>query len=208
MKQPADAVSLVMIDCDGTLFDSYEANRSFYDEVLRSIGRSPLDAEGRDLAHHMATPLLFAHLFRDDPVGLEQATRMARRTDYAPYLELMTPVPGLVETLDWVHARHRTALATNRGASITRLLGHFDLLPHFDLVDGIHDVARPKPAPDMLLHCLAHFDAPAAQSIYVGDSSGDRAASRAAGVRFVSVDSRVPGDVDLAAFADLVSLLA
>ena len=208
MKAAAPAPSLVMIDCDGTLFDSFEANRAFYDEVLRRMGRPPLDAEGRELAHHMATPLLFAHLFRGDTGGLEEATRIARATDYAPYLELMTPVPGMVDTLEWVHDRHDTALATNRGASITRLLARFDLLHHFDLVVGIHDVERPKPAPDMLLHCLRHFGAPASASVYVGDAPCDREASRAAGVRFFAVGGRVPGDVDLPGFADLVAALS
>lgn len=84
MTTGARTTSLVMIDCDGTLFDSFEANRAFYDEVLRRMGRPPLDAEGRDLAHHMATPLLFAHLFRGDPAGFEQATRVARRPTMHP----------------------------------------------------------------------------------------------------------------------------
>lgn len=208
MSGDRPATSLVMIDCDGTLFDSFEANRAFYDEVLRRMGRPPLDAEGRELAHHMATPLLFAHLFRDDPAGLAEATRAARATDYAPYLELMTPAPRMVETLEWVHARHDTALATNRGASISRLLARFDLLHHFDLVVGIHDVERPKPSPDMLLHCLRHFAVPPTAAVYVGDAPGDREASRAAGVRFFAVGGRVPGDVELAGFADLVSALS
>ena len=208
MNTGVRATSLVMIDCDGTLFDSFEANRAFYDEVLRRMGRPPLDADGRERAHHMATPLLFAHLFRDDPTGLQEATRVARATDYAPYLELMTPVPRMVETLEWVHERHDTALATNRGASISRLLARFDLLHHFDLVVGIHEVERPKPAPDMLLHCLRHFAVAPSAAVYVGDAPGDREASLAAGVRFFAVGGRVPGDVDLPGFSDLVAALS
>ena len=55
------------------------------------------------------------------------ALAAAREVDYGPFLLRMEPVPGLDETLEFLHGRYRTALATNRGSTIPRLLGHFDL---------------------------------------------------------------------------------
>jgi HAD superfamily hydrolase (TIGR01509 family) len=201
--------SLVMLDCDGTMFDSYEANRAFYDAILEEIGLPPLDAEGRELAHRLSSPQLFGHLFRDDPATLARASEAARRRDYTPFLFRMTPMPELFETLGWLHDRYRTALVTNRGSTIPKLLDHFDLARHFDLVVGIHDVAHPKPAPDMLVRCLEHFALSADEAIYVGDSPGDLEASRAAGVRFVAVgDLAGGGEHRLGSFAELVRILA
>jgi phosphoglycolate phosphatase len=199
--------SLVMLDCDGTMFDSYEANRAFYDAVLGQIGLPPLDPEGRELAHRLSSPQLFAHLFRDDPGTHERAVAAARATDYTPFLFRMTPMPELFETLGWLHDRFQTALVTNRGSTIPHLLEHFGLQRHFDLVVGIHDVERPKPAPDMIVRCLEHFAVPAAESVYVGDSPGDLEASRAAGVPFIAVGGLPGGDHSLASFAELRRVL-
>jgi phosphoglycolate phosphatase-like HAD superfamily hydrolase len=200
--------SLVMLDCDGTMFDSYEANRAFYDAVLEQLELPPLDAEGRELAHRLSSPQLFAHLFRDDPETLERAGAIARSTDYTPFLFRMTPMPELFETLVWLHERYRTALVTNRGSTIPRLLEHFDLGQHFDFVVGIHDVAKPKPAPDMILRCLEHFAVPPGNAVYVGDSPGDLEASRAAGVPFIAVGGLAGGgDRHLESFAELIRVL-
>jgi phosphoglycolate phosphatase len=200
--------ALVMLDLDGTLFDSFEANRAYYDAVLAKLGLAPLDTEGRHLAHHMAMPELFARLFRSDPPLHERALEAARETDYAPFLRRMSPVENLFETLSWLHGRFRTALVTNRGSTIPSVLAHFDLAAHFDLVVGIHDVERPKPAPDMLLHCLTHFSIGAGEAIYVGDSASDLEASRAAGVSFVAVGSVAGAEHRLESVAELPRLLA
>lgn len=196
-----------MLDCDGTMFDSYEANRAFYDAVLERVGEPPLDAEHRELAHRLATPQLFGRVFRDDPLALARAIEAARATDYTPFLSRMEPMPELFETLVWLHERYRTALVTNRGSTIPKLLLHFGLGRHFDLVVGLHDVAHPKPAPDMLLRCLEHFALPPERAVYVGDSPGDCEASRAAGVAFIAIGDATDGDRRLASFADLRSVL-
>lgn len=207
MKPVPSPLELVMIDCDGTMFDSFEANRGYYDAVLARLGRPPLDERGRELAHRLSTTQLFHELLGGDPAAVAAALRAAREVDYEPFLLRMEPVPGLDDTLDFLHGRFRTALATNRGGTIPRLLEHFDLARHFDHVVGTLDVARPKPDPDMLLHCLERFAVEPAAAVYVGDSPGDRDASRAAGVCFVAVGGSVEGDVALPAFADLVRLL-
>jgi phosphoglycolate phosphatase-like HAD superfamily hydrolase len=60
------------------------------------------------------------------------------------------------------------------------------LLPHLgldvDLLLGPEDVARPKPAPDMLLTAVARLGLPAEQVLYVGDMVVDIETARGAGV--------------------------
>jgi phosphoglycolate phosphatase-like HAD superfamily hydrolase len=52
----------------------------------------------------------------------------------------------------------------------------------FDVVLGPEDVARPKPAPDMLLDALARLGVAGADVLYVGDMTVDVETARAAGV--------------------------
>ena len=194
---------LVILDCDGVLFDSSDANVAFYNAILERMGRPPLDAEGEVLAHWMGSPQLIAKLFADDDAGHREARTLARELDYTPFLHLMQPVPELAETLRWIRERSRfTALATNRGSTVPQLLEHFGLDVHFDLVVGTHHVARPKPAPDMLLHCLEHFALDPADAVYVGDSPTDREAAHAAGIDFIAVGT-LAHERRIATFAEL-----
>lgn len=185
MKPGAGA--LVILDCDGVLFESFEANVAFYNAVLAAVGEPELNAEGRHHAHRMATPQILKWLFGDDPEKLSRAMDAAYETDYTPFLSQLAPVPELVPTLRWLRDNYRTAMATNRGATIPELVSHFALDAHFDVVVGIRDVARPKPAPDMLLHCLDHLEVEPHAAVYVGDSPGDLTAAEAAGIEFIAV---------------------
>lgn len=206
---PGDAtgLALVLLDCDGVLFDSFAANVAYYDRILATMGRPALDAAGRDLAHRLSTPQLFAQLLGDDPELLRRSLEIAHETDYAPYYALMQPVPQLRETLGWLRDRYDTALATNRGKTIPGLLQGWDLGSFFGLVVGMNDVPRPKPAPDMLLRCTTHFGVPPDRALYVGDSPSDATAARAAGIRFLAVGDAVPGAPRIPRFAELPAWL-
>ena len=48
------------------------------------------------------------------------------------------------------------------------------------------DVPAPKPAPDILNRALAYFGIEAEEAIYIGDSSLDEQAARAAGIPLVA----------------------
>jgi len=178
-------LKLVILDCDGVLFDSIRSNVAYYDAILERMGGPPLDEEARRLCHVYSTPQLFAHLYADDPEKAKEAERIAYTIDYLPFLEYMDPEPGLYEVLRELKARYRVALATNRGKSTPPLLERFELKGVFDVVATILDVESPKPAPDMLLYCLEKTGLPPEQAVYVGDMENDRIAAEAAGISFI-----------------------
>ncbi len=198
-----------MLDCDGVLFESFEANVAYYDAILERLGEPPLDASGRELAHRLSTGQLFEHLFAGDPERLERSLGVASQIDYAPFFERMTPMPGLFEVLDHLRRSWRTAMVTNRSATIEPLLARFGLGAHFDAVVGLRDVARPKPAPDMIELCLERLGVKASQAVYVGDSPTDGQAARAAGVFFIGIGMAVADEACwIAGLDELVGLLA
>lgn len=184
-------LELVILDCDGVLFDSIRSNVAYYDAILRKMGGPPLDEEARRLCHVYSTPQLFTHVYGKDPEKVNEAVRIAYTIDYLPFLEYMDPEPGLHEVLKRLKASYRVALATNRGKSVPALLERFELEGLFDVVATILDVDNPKPAPDMLLHCLEVTGLAPAQAVYVGDMENDRIAAEAGGIPFILVGNSI-----------------
>lgn len=180
----------MILDCDGVLFDSYEANVAFYDSILAEVGMPPLDDAARELCHRMSGPQLWSHLCGTDDTLLARARAVAARADYSPFYDLMRPMPGLDETLARLAGHCPLALATNRGRTVEGVVGRFGLDRFLSMWFGISDVVKAKPAPDMLLACLVRADVSGMHAVYVGDSSTDRDAATAAGISFVGVGPR------------------
>jgi len=180
-------IELVVFDCDGVLFDSERANVAFYNAVLAAAGFAPMSRELERACHALSSQQFFETFAAGRPGVAERLQAIAHELDYGPFYPLMRPRPGLRPLLARLRRRHRTAMATNRGKTVAGVLERFGLEDLFDLAVGVHDVARPKPHPDLLLRCLEHFRIEPEAAVYVGDQRTDLEAARAAGVRFVGM---------------------
>lgn len=98
------------------------------------------------------------------------------------------PYPGAIEALDALHERGvRVAVITNKFEEFARgVLGSLDLIDRFDCVIGGDTMGkgRAKPAPDPILE--ARQTCGGGSFVYIGDSSYDMRAARAAGVPVVA----------------------
>lgn len=171
----------LLLDLDGTLVDASEpiadgiqalardAGLRVPDRAwaLQRIGFSP-EETWRLLGH--ADPHAMMRLFRERYV-----THVTRRTRV---------LPGVPEALAALRASgRRLALATTRGtASAVDTLQAKGLHAHFDFVGGGDQVARHKPAPDVLLLALQRLGLQPHEALMVGDTSADVGAAQAAGV--------------------------
>ena len=201
-----DALRLIILDCDGVLFDSFDANVAFYDSILAALGEPPLDEGGRDLCHRLSGPQLWDHLYGGSPLH-GRAKEIAARADYTPFYALMRPMPALEDTLARLSAHCPLALATNRGRTVGGVLQSFRLERYFAIRVGILDVARPKPAPDVLLACLERAAIGPDAAVFVGDTLVDRDAAAAAGVSYVGVGDESGGVRRIRDIGELPSLL-
>jgi FMN phosphatase YigB (HAD superfamily) len=77
-------------------------------------------------------------------------------------------------------------VATNRADTMEEVMQVHGLADEFDLVVTSRDVPHPKPAPDVLVKVLKHFDLAPEEALYVGDSTVDEQAAAAVGVPLVA----------------------
>lgn len=200
-------LSLVIFDCDGVLFDSAPANVAYYNAVLDRLGQPPLSAEWGRRAHFLSSHQLYEAMFGADSALAAEARRVGREIDYAPFYTLMRPMPDLERVLESLAAHYRLAMATNRGGTVVGVMREFQLGRFLELAVGAHDVPRPKPHPDMIEQCLAHFRVFPTAAVYVGDSETDHQAALAAGVRFVAVGGATPAEHRVRELRELPGLL-
>lgn len=201
-------LQVVAFDCDGVLFDTVEANRAYYNHILVHFGRRPMDHAQLLYVHAHTIQQALEHLFEDD-AQRQAAMDFRRSIDYGPFLKCLTIEPDLIDLLDWMRGKFRTAIATNRTDTMNRLLQEFGLSAHFDFVVTSLDVKRPKPFPDPLLKILTHFKAKPHQALFVGDSDVDASTARAAAVPFVAYrNPALEADYHIGQLKDLRTLLS
>ncbi len=93
------------------------------------------------------------------------------------------PFPGTVPLLDALRLRGIVlGVASNRQQPVHPLKAT-GLEKYFSAVVGMGDVPLGKPAPDMILKCMADLGCDSSSTLYVGDTLDDIRAARDAGVR-------------------------
>jgi HAD superfamily hydrolase (TIGR01509 family) len=111
-------------------------------------------------------------------------------------------MPGAAEALRALHARGLLlGVCSNKPIDFTReLVAYLGVAEFLALLLGPEDVARPKPAPDMLLAALTRLGLAPADALYVGDMVVDIDTARGAGVRVwvVATGSDEPAALDRA----------
>ena len=182
-------VKLVAFDCDGVLFDTAEANRMYYSDILQHFGRPAVTDEQFHFVHMHTVAQSMAYLFPEDDL-LAAAHKFRKTMDYRKYLKYHIVEPKLVPLLQKLRPQIKTAIATNRTDTMEKLLAEFNLDGYFDLVITTSDVKHPKPHPEPLLMILNHFGLTAEQAIYIGDSQVDEQAARAAAIPLVAYRNR------------------
>jgi 2-phosphoglycolate phosphatase len=209
-------LAAVLFDMDGTLIDSYPAIAASVNHVRSLYSLPPLSvAEVNRHVGRGAGYLLEKTVGIGDPAANAAAYRQHHPTVLREGTRLL---PGAHETLFALKGRGlKLGVCSNKPVAFTReLIAYLGLAAVLDVVLGPEDVARPKPAPDMLLAALAWLGVGPAQVLYIGDMTVDIQTARAAGVSVwvVATGSDTAEALDAAApdrrmgnLAELVPLL-
>lgn len=180
---PIPAPRAVIFDLDGVLVDSFGVMRqaflTAYAEVVGD-GHAPFEEYSRHLGRYFPDIMRIMGL----PVELEgpfvrESYRLAHQ---------VTVFDGVHELLaELVDRGLRLAVATGKSGPRARsLLEQLGLRRYFDHVIGSDEVARAKPAPDIVLHALHLLDVPQSRAMMIGDAVTDLASARGAGVTAVA----------------------
>lgn len=180
------AFPVYLFDVDGTLTDSAPDITGSVLEVLDRNGypAQPVSLLRTYIGKHLV------ELFRDiipgiDEPGIDDLILQYRKIYSARGHVNTRAYEGVVDTLAALPGRKGTA--TTKGTPMTRVvLEQFGLLPYFHHVQGT-DGFPAKPAPDVIHRGLEAFGVAAEEVLFIGDSTADMAAGRAAGVRVCAV---------------------
>ena len=182
MTDPLDRYAAVVFDFDGTLADSFAAIASSVNHVraLRGMPVLGVDEVKRHVGH--GAEYLLTHTV---PGGV-LADDLARYRAHHPgiMLPLTQLLPGAAELVTRLHRRgKKLGVCSNKPRIFTQqLLNDLQLATYFDVVLGPEDVAKPKPAPDMLLRAVERLGLPKPQVLYIGDMTVDIQTARSAGI--------------------------
>ena len=196
-------VECVIYDCDGVLFDSFDANRRLYNAIAEGGGRTSLDDDELRYCHTHTVFESIAHIFRHDTEAEQKGIQFFREhVDFRDFIVYLEMEPNLKETLGILRQRGiRTAISTNRTTSMRHIMPRYGLWEFFDVVvvaehqvkrdgeePGEREIlqARSKPDPEGVRKILQVLNVRPEATLYVGDSEIDMGTARSAGVRFIA----------------------
>ncbi len=199
----------IIFDCDGVLFESKNANLAYYNRIMQQFSYPLVTEDQREhakLCHTACSTDVLAVLVKPD--DYQPALDYAATLDYREFIPQMQPEPYLAEVLQQLALEYPLAVATNRGVSVEPILSHFGIEDYFSAVVTSKDVARPKPAPDMLLLASKRLGFAPERCLFVGDSELDQQAAAGANVRFAAYGGLDAGEVRLQSHLQLLDSLA
>lgn len=172
-------MKLLIVDLDGTLFDTKDVNYHAYKDAIAPYGYT-IDYQyycefcnGRHYLDFL--PQITTH----DKNALS-AMHKAKKEAYQKHLDKAVMNQGLVDIIRLMRSEYKTAVVTTASKeNCYDILKRFGLLELFDLVLTHDDIAKSKPDPEGFIKAMAHFDATPDETIIFEDSDvGLEAAQR------------------------------
>ncbi len=201
-------LKLIVFDCDGVMFDSREANRVYYNDLLAAFHHPAMNDEELSFVHMHNVTDSVSHIFRHyQDQDMNKVHRHRLQTDYSKYLQYMRMEPDLIEFLSYAKECFRLAISTNRTNTMHPLLQKYKLADYFELVVTAGDVKNPKPAPDALHKILLYFNCSADETIFIGDSRIDQLHTESVGIPLIAFKNKeLEADYHVSSFMEICRL--
>ena len=189
-------IRCVIYDCDGVLFDSFEANTRLYNDLCAKLGREPLRQEEMTYVHSHTVYEAVPFLFGGEDALSKKALETLRQTDWREYVAYLKMEPYLLQILNLLKANGIIRVVnTNRTTSMPHIMERFHLWPFFDMVVTALDVKNPKPHPESIEKIIQKFNLNKEEAVFVGDSEVDQQTAKSAGIKFISYKNKeIPND--------------
>lgn len=186
MKLNIKNIKAVVFDCDGVMFDTADANRMYYNEVMEHFGKQKLTDDQFVKVHMYTVKEALEYLFPELD-SLYEVYNYMTGVGYPRFISYMRIEPGLRDLLKTLkYEGYIIAVATNRTDTMPSVLKEHKLENQFDMVVTAADVQKPKPEPDQLLKIMVKFNLESCQVIFIGDSQYDAIAALKAETFFIA----------------------
>lgn len=184
---------LVIFDCDGVLIDSEAIACRTISETLVQFGITMTPREALDAYVGTSEKDVRADLRERGLDDYDKFAEIWRDHLWVAFANDLKPMQGIEMLIKLIE--NPICVASNSSHQrLERSLGKTSIWSHFGPhIYSSEDVARPKPAPDLVLHCLSQFNALSEKSVMIDDSSHGIQAALAAGVTTIGfVDPNDP----------------
>ena len=182
----------MIYDCDGVLFDSFEANTRLYNDLCVMVGRDLLKQEEMAYVHSHTVYEAIHFIFGKGDELEKKAIEALKQIDLRDYIAYLKMEPHLLEALNQLKENKiLRAINTNRTTSMKHIMDRFDLWPLFDMVVTALDVKHPKPHPESLEKILQNLNLRKGEAVFIGDSEVDQQTARSSGVPFIAYKNGV-----------------
>lgn len=153
---PHDVATTLLLDLDGTITDSFAGIANSFAHALAAVGLPPAAEEV--VAGIAGPPMLdtLRTLGLDEPVAAAAMAAYRERYTSVGYLENAV-FAGMAQLLaDLSAAGRRMAVATSKNqATAVKILDHFGLAQHFELIAGASDDGARRHKSDVIAYALA-----------------------------------------------------
>jgi phosphoglycolate phosphatase len=205
-------VRCVIYDCDGVLFDSFEANTKLYNDLCALVGRGPLREEEMEYVHIHTVFEAIRFIFGNEDDLEKKALEMLRekQVDLKNYIIYLKMEPHLFQILERLKEKGiLRVINTNRTTSMEHIMDRFNLRPYFEMVVTALDVKNPKPHPESIEKIIEAFQLKKEEAVFVGDSEVDKQTAESSGVRFVAYKNReIANDLFIEDHLELLNLIS
>ncbi len=201
-------LKLIVFDCDGVMFDSRNANCTYYNFLLNHFGCRSMNEKEADFVHIHSVVDSVRYIFRNnEKITLDEVHTFRLETGYGPFLKYMAMEPDLIDFLKTVVKKYSLAISTNRSNTMVPLLKSFELETYFGKVMTAGNASRPKPAPDALLEILKHYQYDPGEAIFIGDSVVDEQHAASCNVDLIAFRNRaLNGRFHVSSFMEILEL--
>lgn len=172
-------MKLVIVDLDGTLFDTKDVNYHAYKDAIAPFGYQIEYQYYCDFCngrHYLDFLPQITTTDQDTLLKMHKAKKKA----YSKHLDKAVLNQGLVDIIRSLRGEYKTAVVTTASKeNCYEILQQFDLVDLFDLILTHDDITKSKPDPEGFLKAMAHFESTPAETIIFEDSDvGLEAAKR------------------------------
>ncbi len=177
----------LLVDLDGTLFNTLEANIAAYREAFDN-SHVVFSEKSYRTNFGLGFNDLIKAIAPDLPLAAQEKIKQDKARLYPGFFSLVIPNHPLISFLEMQKKSCRIVLvSTASRENGEAILEHFEKKALFEMCFFREDVARSKPAPDVYLKAIDWLGTDASECLAFEDSDHGIQSARAAGVQVIPI---------------------